>query len=402
MPRHPPLLPEAELLLLAARGPEGDERFRALLDTGLDWDRVAARVERDRAHAAFWRRAAAAGLERIPPEPRERLRRLGQVAAFRQARLEERLGQALGVLEGAGVEVLLLKGAALAVSVYGSFAERPMADLDLLVPADQAEEAQRLLLEAGWVRAAPVPAERLDALYAGHHHLAPLADAGGTGVVLELHTAPLPPGHPFRLDAADLWRESLPVRVGARAARVPDLHHQVLHLCLHFAWAHAMESGAWRTLRDLRALSAREGLDWGRVAALARDARGASCAYWALRLARGLVGARVPDGVLEALAPRGSRWRLDLLERHFVATLFGGARCPSPRVTRALWEAAVAPGRSGHGAARPWLRQEAFAEAGIAAVDAGARASAWGDFAGWRRYLGTLLFAAQGGVGVLF
>jgi hypothetical protein len=379
---------EARLLLLAATGADGDAAFRALMDERIEWADVIALAQRDRANAALWARVRAAGAERVPPEPCERLRRLAMVAAFRQGRLEARLAGALDALAAEGIPVLLLKGAALAAGVYGSFAERPMADLDLMVPADRAAAAHRRLRADGWVPADGAEGA-LDALYAAHHHLAPLLDAEGSGVVLEVHVQPLPPGHPFAFGAAEMWRDAVPVRVGGRAALAPSAPHQLLHLCLHFAWAHALRSGAWRTLRDVRTLAAQAPPDWAAFAALARETRGASCAWWTMRLARGLMDAAVPARVMEELRPRLPDAAARGLERHFAATLFGGADCPSPWLQRRLWEMAVRPRAHGHGHARPWLRDAQFTAAGVAPAEAAerARAPSWRDLPRWHRWL---------------
>jgi hypothetical protein len=384
---------EARLHLLAALGPEGDAAFCALAEReAVDWDRVLALALRDRSHATLWARVCACGGARIPARARERMRQLAAVAAFRQGRLEELLGGALDALREEGLSVLLLKGAALAAGVYGSFAARPMADLDLMVPPEHAERAQRRLLAGGWTPA-PSPGDgRLDALYAGHHHLRPLVDAHGSGVVLEVHVQPLPPGHPFVFAAEEMWRDAQPVRVAGRRAQAPSVTHQLLHLALHFAWAHALRSGAWRTLRDVRTLAARGAPDWPAFVVAARDARAAACAGWTLRLARGLMDAPVPDEVLRGLRLRGPQWLLRRLDGHLAATLFGGADCPSPWLERRLWEMAIRPGAGGHGAARPWTRDRAFVQAGV--VPAGATGSlpapSWRDPAGWRRWLSAL------------
>ena len=58
-------------------------------------------------------------------------------------------------LTAAGIPTLALKGAALVESVYDSLGQRPMNDLDILVPAGQAAAAAELLLAEGYRWAAP-------------------------------------------------------------------------------------------------------------------------------------------------------------------------------------------------------------------------------------------------------
>ena len=378
---------EARLHLAAAMGPAGDGRFRASLPGTVDWDTLLAMADRDRAYGALWQRVEAAGEDAVPADVRERLGRLARVAAFRQGRLEARLADALDALAEERIPVLLLKGAALAAGVYGSFAERPMADLDLMVPVADAARAQRRLLAGGWVPRAGTLDARLDALYALHHHRPPLVDAAGSGAALEIHVQPLPLGHPFAFGAGRLWLDARPVRVEGREALAPSPPHQLLHLCIHFAWAHALRSGAWRTLRDVRTLAERSPPDWSAFVALAEGARAGTCAYWTLRMSRDRMDAMIPAEVLAALRPRGPEALHARLERHFAVAFFAGAACPSPWLAQRLWETAIRPGAQGHGAARPWQRDADFAAAGVTRPAETLRRASWRDLAGWRRWL---------------
>ena len=380
------LSPEARLHLLAAMDEDGDAAFAALAAGPVDWARVVAAAQADRAHAALAARIDGLPEDALPPAVREGIRRMGMVAAFRQAALESRLADALDVLAARGIPVLLMKGAALAVGVYGSFAARPMADVDLLVPAGAAADAQRALRAAGWTAAGDGAAAR-DALYAGHHHLAPLADGDGGGVIVEVHAGPLPPGHPFAFGADALWRNARPAEVRGRPVQVPAPAPHLLHLALHFAWSHALRSGGWRAVRDVRAIACRAAPDWDALPGQAREAGAAAAVHWTLRLARGLVDAPVPAVVVEALRPPGPEWMLRRLEMHLAAALAGEAACPSPWLERRCWEAAVRP----RVAARPWHRDEDFRAAAVPSPRAAASIASWRALPAWRRWLTTVL-----------
>ena len=69
----------------------------------------------------------------------------------RWVRLEVLLGEVVGVLEGAGIGALVLKGAAMARRLYGEPGLRPMADLDVMVPAARMDVAEAALAAAGFV-----------------------------------------------------------------------------------------------------------------------------------------------------------------------------------------------------------------------------------------------------------
>ncbi|HMA36110.1 MAG TPA: nucleotidyltransferase family protein, partial [Chloroflexia bacterium] len=107
------------------------------------------------------------------------------------------LGEILRALAAAGIDVLVLKGAALAYLVYPQPACRPMRDLDLLVPAADAPRAQALLTGLGF---APAPAAGQEP---DHHHLAAIQrTAAGQPISVEVHHRldlhePGDPPHPF-------------------------------------------------------------------------------------------------------------------------------------------------------------------------------------------------------------
>ena len=283
-------------------------------------------------------------------------------AELRMRRLERRLEEVLVALAAANIEVTLLKGAALATTVYGSFAARPMNDLDLLVDADRALEAREIVRAHGWMRD---PTLAGDSAYASHHHLPPLLDASGSGLRLEIHTELLPPDNPFSLSRAELARDSREVCVGSARARVLSPTHHALYAAIHFAWSHQLHLGGWHAIRDFGALARRGLLSFDSLVDTASAWRAGTCLYWTLRLGRTLSGLPVADDVMARLEPRLPRALLRRLERHFVQTaLRSDDICPSVRLSRELWNLAMQPRKSGHRGYRPWLASTALIENG--------------------------------------
>lgn len=389
--------PEARLLLLTAGGREADAQIRALLPRVTRWERLIEYAMREGAQPVFTRRLQEVAADTVPPDHARTLRRLADTMEVRLRYLERRLCDALGVLSRAGLPVMLLKGAAMAHTTYGAFRERPMSDLDLLVRPEHAPAAQALLREAGWTPRFP---EESDWLYRGMHHLPPLTDTRvpAMKVHLELHTDLFPPrGNPFALGAADLWGAALPAAGLPVGTLVPGALHRLLHACLHFGWSHMLERAAWRTFRDVAAMVREGSVDWGAFVRAAGEVRGASCAYWTLRLALEHSVAPVPEAVLERLRPGGSSRRTERIARHLAHEVTGNDRaCPSVWLRRRFWEAAIRPESSGHGPARPWdvcdrpwrLRGEAPAADGETASPRAALSPL-----AWARYIHVLLLA---------
>ncbi len=63
---------------------------------------------------------------------------------------------AIEALVSAGINLLLLKGAPLAIDYYGNAALRPMGDVDLMVPRADLDAALRVLRHAGWRMGTPL------------------------------------------------------------------------------------------------------------------------------------------------------------------------------------------------------------------------------------------------------
>lgn len=273
--------------------------------------------------------------------------------AHRMGLLQTRFEQSVAALSAVGIDVLLLKGAALACTTYGSFVARPMRDIDLLVRPADAKSARAVLLDVGWESDPEIPD---DSVYGTHQHLAPLRDAKVKGICLEIHRSLLAPGHPFRFSEDVIWDAAQPVTLGSGRARVMHPDHHSVYLAIHFAWSHHLKSGAWHTFRDLDALRTAGALDWERMADTAREWRAVSCCYWTLELGRHLSGLSVPEKILNQLRPAMPEVMRRVLARHFLNGLSRNERvCPSIQLAQILWTLAMQPRRAGHGAIRPWL-----------------------------------------------
>jgi Uncharacterised nucleotidyltransferase len=348
--------PEAELLLTrvcvsgcaAERSPSED------VDT-MDWLAVAQLAEREKLLGVLWP-ALSGERGAIPDALAAAMRRQALVSEFRMNALRGRLGEVIRLLDDHGIEVMLLKGAALAFTRYESFARRPMGDLDLLIRDHQADEAWALLRAAGW----SPEREGLDSFYAVHQHLCPLVAPGGAEVVVELHRSLLHGQGPFQLSTAEVWAAALPVEVDGRTVKVPAPEHLALHLCIHLGWSEGLRRGLARTIRDLGVLS--PVVDWRRVAELSRAVRAESCCYWTLHLAASLGGVPVPAGVVDSLRPALPRWVMRTVERVVIAQALDprNAFVPSMRLSRLAWSLAIRPRASGYGRSRPWTTSAEF------------------------------------------
>ena len=324
-----------------AGAPSDDASWTAIISEPnvIDWDRLIAFALLENAATILDDRISRAPELPVPAHQRDCIGRLGLVWTFKLKLLERRLRESLSALEAAGIETILLKGAALAVAARRSFTERPMADIDILVDPAHAAEAHQLMRENGWVLDLT---GRPEDAWSNHHHLPPLGDGNGSGLRLEIHVAPIPPGHSFELDYHRIKSSARRITFDGVPVLVPETHLHAIHSAIHFAWSHRFESGAMNAFRDLAMLETAADFSWARLVEMARQARAEACCYWTARLARSLAGVAVPDGVLKALAPPIAEPFLSILEEHFSQLVLRSDRaCPSVALRDRLWALAL-------------------------------------------------------------
>ena len=150
-------------------------------------------------------------------------------ARRRNAALRRQLAEAAALLNGIGVQPVLLKGAArLHDRLYAERGARLMGDLDLLVPEDRLEAGQACMLAAGYCERlpdfAPPPG--------GMHHAAMLLRADWPAAV-ELHRCLSVPPFDRMLPPGAMAARSTPVDLDGPRARLPAPDDQLLHLVLH-------------------------------------------------------------------------------------------------------------------------------------------------------------------------
>src|SRR5256714_9038363 len=149
------------------RRPAGTgERMRSAVDTTLlallsaqdepvpplparDWDALAREAVRHGVAALVHARLEDNDCG-APQAVRQVLKASHLRTGLENLRLLTRLGSLLRRWQARGIDVIVLKGAHLAQSVYGDPALRPMGDADLLLRRADLDGASALLRESGW------------------------------------------------------------------------------------------------------------------------------------------------------------------------------------------------------------------------------------------------------------
>lgn len=256
---------------------------------GVDWQRVAGLAVRHNVEPLMHRSGRLSSLgapgwlvERI--RERDRRRALGALALLALQR------ELMAALADAGIDAIVLKGAPLAIDVFGDVMARANADVDVLVDPCDLGRAVRVVEATGlrWVGwKLPDPSNTPIADGPKSAMLMHAAFAGPLGRV-ELHWRLAPNAHLLPVDPAWLRRPRV-VAVGDDLIPALPLDAGLLHLAVHGA-VHRWDSLKW--LADLPALLAAHPhlLKQERVPALA-DAVGVErCLAAGLLLAERVLG----------------------------------------------------------------------------------------------------------------
>ena len=293
---------QRELLVRLLRGRPGEVRPAEL--EGLshaDWEGV---LQESVAHMVtpllYQAVKALEAPANVPEGVVERLRGAYLHNAARNTLIYRELSRALNALRDRGVPVVVLKGAHLAEVVYGNVAVRPMADLDLLVREGDLDAADEALSRAGLHMFTHV--RRAKHYYQQRHFH--FAYTGRAGITVEVHWSL---SREFEIRIDDMWARARPARTAAAEALVLCPEDLLLHLCMHAAFPEMYAKGI-RPLCDIARTVQyyQDQIDWAEFQRTASENELATCSYYSLVLAATVLGAEVPQPVLERLRPRAA------------------------------------------------------------------------------------------------
>lgn len=140
-------------------------------------------------------------------------------SALQTERRAQALAEAVAALAAVGVTPILLKGIAYAGTLYADPAERPMSDIDLLVPAGAIDQAGAELRRLGYWHAGG------EHQRSPRHHALTYKRRDGS---IDLHRHISQAGR-TRIELEAVWREAVPAHVAGARRPSPD-HEYLLHV----------------------------------------------------------------------------------------------------------------------------------------------------------------------------
>ena len=324
---------EDRLLLYSCRTEIGDKDRNALIEiqkNNIDWDCFLEKARGEGISPLVFRRLPEIVGESIavPLGVIEELKKDYYATAARNSLIFEELGRVLKAFKKAGLQVIVLKGAALAETVYGNLALRPMSDVDLLVKKEDLYHIDEQLKILGYF-----PSDRaVNDIDFSSTYLTTLDYRSSFKNFPSFHihwhfvNSTIPHEHYTKnIKMEDIWQDAEKTRIAQVETWVMAPHHLLIHLSEH----------ALRVTHSLGKLSFfcdineainfyQQRLDWDRLIKDSFKFGLDRMVYLTLYFTSEFLAATIPENVLLKLRPK----RLRLSERIFMSSISNNNRFP--------------------------------------------------------------------------
>lgn len=198
-----------------------------------DWPALIEQARQQNVLGLLASRLRREQIPEVPPEIMAELDQARAASAARALRMSAQLLRLLDLLEGAGIEVMPIKGPTLSQDVYGDPTVRSFGDLDILVRPPDAARARLVLLANGYRDQGPYN-ERILRRGRRSESEIPMVHAQ-SGVMVDLHWQ-LTVGYSTRAISAErILASTRTIELVGRQVRVPSREDQLLLTALHAA-----------------------------------------------------------------------------------------------------------------------------------------------------------------------
>jgi len=239
-------------------------------------------------------------LEGVPERPRNHLLSGSRMADRQHLSIKYETSLLRETLNARGIPVILLKGAAYVLASLPSASGRVFADIDILVPHAQLNDAESALMLAGWVSTSQDAYDQR--YYRQWMHELPAMEHMFRGTTLDVHHTILPPTSRLKPDPVLLVKDSseIPDMPGVYTLSPCDM---VLHSAAHL-FHEGEPDNLLRDLSDLDILLRHFGVKtgfWNELAIRAKRLQLEEPLRLAVRYTRHFLDTPFADDVLKTL-----------------------------------------------------------------------------------------------------
>lgn len=269
------------------------------LFSNMDWKLFLELAMHHRVYPSIYSKLNEIGDPWIPSSVIKTLNQAFQRNTFQMLHLSSETEHLSRLFSKHSIRTLFLKGPVLGYDLYGNLSKRTSNDLDILIPIQDLDRMDKLLIENGYVKDDYILTVLNDWKWRHHHFTYYHPEKS---VKIEIHWR-LHPGPSIEPAFNELWERK----------RVSTMTHEAVYILgkedlFSFLTTHGARHG-WSRLRWLADIDqmARQELDWGRQLALLKKTCSLHIAGQALILSAQLLGTPVNEEAKILMSKKRSR-----------------------------------------------------------------------------------------------
>ncbi len=210
------------------------EQIKGLLSHHLNWEEVLdSAFSHGIAPLLYYNLKNIRKSQFIPQEVMDKLEKAYHGNVARNMYLYVELNRILEAFYEKAVEVILLKGAALAKTVYADIGLRTMGDIDLLVKQQDLLYIKKIMYDLKYV---PYQNSKTEEWHIENHFHLPKYIYQDKLIIVEIHWNILRNSlrrNSFPINIDEWWERTKVSKIGNCHALIPSPEDMLLHLCLH-------------------------------------------------------------------------------------------------------------------------------------------------------------------------
>lgn len=291
------------------------EKIRQRLSPELNWAYFFARAKTEGVVSLVYSALSKIGHTRtiVPKHIWEEMESYYYLVAVRNTLLYQKLADILASFNKAGIEVMLLKGAALAANVYGNVALRPMADVDLLVKKENLSCVDATLKNIGYSsidRSVEEIKPRLVSYLTTFDYQNSAQDSPSLHIHYHFVNSTIPT-HSYidKIKIEKIWQEAGQVEILGVKTLVMAPHQLLIHLAEHsLRVTHSFSRLSYFCDINEAINFYRKRLDWNRLVNQSFEFNLNRMVYFSLYFTAKFLNTAIPEEILYALKPPRFGW----------------------------------------------------------------------------------------------
>jgi len=282
---------------------------RPLSNTNLDWEELLAAILRNGLiGTAYHYLACNPTIEGLPQSFQDKVRHLFVLQSLRTAWINRNIRQVLSALNESGIDYLVVKGPAIAQSLFPEQNLRVYNDLDIIIREKNWGDFAELLFKLGYSVLAGQPVPPPKVIPQETDHETEYINAEGTFRV-EAHYDDILRTGLMAKNAEGFWQRSICQSMDNTPLRTLCLEDHLIYLCAH-AHHHAYSRLNWFTDIALIVRNKADQMDWQMLASTVLSEEAQVPVYYTLHFLERLMGIRVSAAFMNAIKPDAFRQRM--------------------------------------------------------------------------------------------